>query len=242
MAENKNYESAYTGPQFDEAVGRAIAGGAIDEELNGKAPGGYGLGRVGGKQLTSADDINNIKEDGFYSWYSSKPANSYEGYMGMVVYSMNVNDAVQELFPMSRYKYYKIVRHCNGGVWGEWEWVNPPMITGVEYRTTERYNDKPVYAQRINVTVAAQGTASSATVAAGATRQGLVRWHAQVRGYGIPTNNFGGPFETVLTGSRAILAGVSVDDGGQIICSVLCPGRDLSGSAATFTVYYTKDA
>ena len=29
---------------------------------------------------------------------------------------------------------------------GVMEWVNPPMIPGVEYRTTERWNGKPVYA------------------------------------------------------------------------------------------------
>lgn len=28
---------------------------------------------------------------------------------------------------------------------GPWEWVNPPMQLGVEYRTTERYLGKPVY-------------------------------------------------------------------------------------------------
>lgn len=31
----------------------------------------------------------------------------------------------------------------------EVEWVNPPMIIGVEYRTTERFNGKPVYAKFI---------------------------------------------------------------------------------------------
>lgn len=28
---------------------------------------------------------------------------------------------------------------------GEREWINPPMVLGEEYRTTERYNGKPVY-------------------------------------------------------------------------------------------------
>ena len=28
---------------------------------------------------------------------------------------------------------------------GEREWINPPMIDGVRYRTTERHNNKPVY-------------------------------------------------------------------------------------------------
>ena len=30
------------------------------------------------------------------------------------------------------------------------EWLNPPMVIGVEYRTTERYNGKPVYWKSFN--------------------------------------------------------------------------------------------
>ena len=36
-------------------------------------------------------------------------------------------------------------RALNNGVWGPFEWVNPPMQLGVEYRTTERYLGKPVH-------------------------------------------------------------------------------------------------
>lgn len=35
--------------------------------------------------------------------------------------------------------------------WFPWEWVNPPMRPGVEYRTTERYLDKPVYAKTVDM-------------------------------------------------------------------------------------------
>ena len=42
-------------------------------------------------------------------------------------------------------------RVLNNGVWGPWEWVNPPMQVGVEYRTTERYLRKPVYAKTVNM-------------------------------------------------------------------------------------------
>jgi hypothetical protein len=39
-----------------------------------------------------------------------------------------------------------LTRKCSfNGVWGEWEWVNPPMVAGVEYRTTERYKGVAVY-------------------------------------------------------------------------------------------------
>ena len=33
---------------------------------------------------------------------------------------------------------------------GAVEWINPPMILGVEYRTTERWNGEPVYTMAIN--------------------------------------------------------------------------------------------
>ena len=34
---------------------------------------------------------------------------------------------------------------------GEPEWVNPPMIPGVEYRTTQRFNGKRVYTQWVDM-------------------------------------------------------------------------------------------
>lgn len=33
---------------------------------------------------------------------------------------------------------------------GEIEWINPPMVLATEYRTTERYNGKPVYTKAIS--------------------------------------------------------------------------------------------
>jgi hypothetical protein len=36
-------------------------------------------------------------------------------------------------------------RYKEGNTWGEWEWVNPPMAVGVEYRTTERYKNVAIY-------------------------------------------------------------------------------------------------
>ena len=34
--------------------------------------------------------------------------------------------------------------------WGPWEYINPPMAVGVEYRTTERYQGKPVYVKAVD--------------------------------------------------------------------------------------------
>jgi hypothetical protein len=33
--------------------------------------------------------------------------------------------------------------------WQPWEWVNPPMNSGVEYRTTERFEGNPVYVKNV---------------------------------------------------------------------------------------------
>lgn len=49
-------------------------------------------------------------------------------------------------------------------VGGTKEWVNPPMIPGVEYRTTERHNGSPVYVKYINIgTLPASGSISVET-------------------------------------------------------------------------------
>lgn len=39
----------------------------------------------------------------------------------------------------------KIIKQKYGGTWQPCEWENPPMVAGVEYRTTERCDGKPVY-------------------------------------------------------------------------------------------------
>lgn len=43
------------------------------------------------------------------------------------------------------YGYRFLHKAKTAGVWQPWEWVNPPMQTGVEYRTTERFWGRPVY-------------------------------------------------------------------------------------------------
>lgn len=50
------------------------------------------------------------------------------------------------------------IRNLSGGGFSEWEWVNPPMTLGVEYRTMEKYQGKPVYTALIDL-----GTLPNAT-------------------------------------------------------------------------------
>lgn len=50
---------------------------------------------------------------------------------------------------------------------GETEWVNPPMLENVEYRTTERCFGSPVYAKRVRVTTASVGGEASVILYSG---------------------------------------------------------------------------
>ena len=47
---------------------------------------------------------------------------------------------------MTQWRMYKY-----DGIWKPFEWVNPPLTLDVEYRTTERYLGKPVYAKTLKV-------------------------------------------------------------------------------------------
>lgn len=50
--------------------------------------------------------------------------------------------------------------------WGEWEWENPMLKTGIEYRTTERFNRKPVYV-KMQTMGSYQATSDTATAGVG---------------------------------------------------------------------------
>lgn len=115
----------------------------------GAAPAGYGLGD--GAALFDAKNIDNMKSSG---WFYTSVANGY--YIETVpIYYLNLRvdswkGATGETLVVQtlHHETSQIRRTCKNGVWGLWEWENPPMVTGVEYRTTERYNNKAVFKKR----------------------------------------------------------------------------------------------
>lgn len=157
------YTSKHTGSEIDAAIDRAKAGGTIDTLLAGKAPAGYGLGTKS-KRLTSNDDLNNIYQGGFYYWYGDNvPANipTRVNYAGMFVIARSSTEFVQIVYGMAsslNYRNAELIRTAYNGVWYEWEWVNPPMVVGTEYRTTERYLGKPVYVKVVDFGAGANNT------------------------------------------------------------------------------------
>lgn len=79
------------------------------------------------------------------------------------------------------------------GNWQPWEWVNPPMQLGIEYRTTERYLDKPVYTQLMNWGHApTQGTMKAVAMPENSTNQQLVWAWLTYYGIAFPKHNSDG--------------------------------------------------
>ena len=161
----------YNGTDYDTLYPKTIASQVdgvynkteVDTLLANKAPAGYGLG-VGAKILTSDDDLNNIWKPGYYSFHTSSMPKNAPDIQGMTadLFFLNVSGTqdtcfIQEVSPVTdgtgntAVLNNKIVRSAySTGTISPWEWVNPPMNNGVEYRTTERYLGKPVYAKIVN--------------------------------------------------------------------------------------------
>lgn len=142
------------------------------------APGGYGLGG-GAKELSAADDLNNIRVTGWYNWsYNSHPQNAPDNNWREYGCAMHVfatapgGYAIQTVYDLSD----DITHGCaiqrticptsSGDIYYPWEWINPPMTLGVEYRTTERYLSKPVYVKAVNFGALPNATTKTVTWAA----------------------------------------------------------------------------
>lgn len=123
----------------------------------GAAPDGFGLGGDA-KPLTAADDVNTIGASGWYGWVNNNVPINAIGVTSLTImrvdaYSSGVK--VQTLYGATdggEFITQPIVarRMIYGSKIGTWEYVNPPMQLGVEYRTTERYLGKPVYVKKVD--------------------------------------------------------------------------------------------
>lgn len=115
------------------------------------APDGYGLGTTA-VLLTESDDLDNVMGNGWYYWGSSIPANapalinaeSSAEYCSMLI----INGS--QIVVSSNDRNNSVMRTSNYSGWIPWEYINPPLKLGVEYRTTERYLGKPVYVKVVD--------------------------------------------------------------------------------------------
>lgn len=121
--------------------------------LANKAPAGFGLG----SEYTSyIADFNACIKNGWYRAYSNSLNYPSIGGLGARYGALLVltrDSTIYHVYFVALYSVmYTIERYSNDGgtTWSEWEFVNPPMELGVEYRTTERYLGKPVYVKAVD--------------------------------------------------------------------------------------------
>ena len=132
----------------------------------GAAPAGHGLGEelIG----ISENEINNVGCSGWNKFYNGgyfDSSNSFQGatirtdgegaWKNQTAYHRNSNIEQRRAFD---------------GVWQPWEWVNPPMVLGVEYRTTERWNGKAVYTKLVDCGALPNYTAKNVAIGVNATK------------------------------------------------------------------------
>ena len=151
--------------RYDEAQSLSDAQKAQARGNINAAPGGFGIGETP-KYIA---DANDAVKNGRYAIDESTlnlpgSTGSLWDYTYLDVYAGSRPDVYIKQTITSPYQVWhqcEVTRcfYSVRGGWQPWEWINPPMELGVEYRTTERYFGKPVYAKLVDCgTIPAQGT------------------------------------------------------------------------------------
>ena len=110
----------------------------------GAAPAGFGLGEYATAYADHAD-ADYIYQTGWYNAEYDTPDNTR--WIIEHVEDGSYRHQIAHKNGIICYRNY----FSAGGYWDSWEYVNPPMEYGVEYRTTERYKGYPVYTVTLNL-------------------------------------------------------------------------------------------
>ena len=147
-------EEAKAGVATGKWMSPALVKAAIDTLA---APAGYGLGGFASEVVKN--DYNNYVNNGWYALDNTGTAlhAPYQGAgYGVLVVSSGGSIVIQDIYGPNwgvsgkiMWNHLRRVNTLAGDAnnWSEWEWAEPPMFLGVEYRTTERHCGKPVYKQ-----------------------------------------------------------------------------------------------
>ena len=212
-----SYKSKHTGPKIDEAVDRASK---------------YGLGGVYDGYI---DDFNTKVQTGWYRAsgaslnYPVKPGTGNNLSYGVLRVERR-ESLIHQFYNVERYGNPISLRRFSsdgGNTWSEWRYENPRMQIGVEYRTTELHDDKPVYVKLVDLGSCPSSGIKNVTVL-GDTEVGF-----RCEG----TWTYGGgstlPFESTSSDRMAIaILGKTV--------RIFTGGKDFSQYTAKATIYYTK--
>lgn len=158
MATTKNITmKQFNGTDYDTLYPKTVY-----NQVSGVAPAGYGLGSEYGGYI---DDFNTKVKTGWYIAAASSlnPPVDPAGNVNLAYGVLRVEQRENTIFQYySNERYSAVIKlqrisTDKGSTWGEWEFINPQMKTGIEYRTTERFDGKPVYCQLVYFTNVVDG-------------------------------------------------------------------------------------
>lgn len=198
-----------------------------DTLLSNKAPAGYGLGGSYGGYIADAD---NATVDGKYKTNSGtlNLPDGVDGMFGVIDVTTTRPDKalLQKFCPgTDGYPPYSLERRCIVGRWKPWEWVHPPMVVGTEYRTTERYQGKPVYTKLVNCGSLPSSERKQVSHSI-SNIENVIRCVGQrSNGDSIPSKYAESDYSSIFAGTHSIYIYV---------------GTDMSATTANAQLWYTK--
>lgn len=189
------------------------------------APAGYGLGGDG----RSISDFDLVNFNGFFvaagNVLNAPPFGNDTYSYGWGFASTRYGDFVEVTYYPSLSVDMRCRRRKTSGVWGEWEFENPLMKEFVEYRTTERYMEKPVYVCLVNAGAYPETGSRNFYTSIEAT--GIVRFSAASGYYSLP-----------LAGNMEIN---TFHENGKIALQMDTTGERIFTSDVYVTLWYIKD-
>lgn len=202
------------------------------------APGGFGLGEYTSPVVPDTN-LDNVIRNGWYRLTGNEtngPDLGNTAYLNLAV--LFVKSSLYDIYLKEQTLYLgnagfqglTLRRYYANDVhgWQPWEWRNPPLRAGVEYRTTERYNGKPVYAKMIDC--GSMPNAAVSEVPHGIENiERVIQACGSTSNYGktIPTENFAGSSGFV----RIVASGTNV---------TIQTSNDYSTGRAFVVLKYTK--
>lgn len=186
----------------------------------------------------SCSDCNAAITPGFYYLSGSGCKNHPSGFSSAAYGVMLVEKRNGDIYQTVKYRGYIAVRYSirdendinNVSSWKPWEYVNPPMEAGVEYRTTERYQGNTVFTKLVDFGPLPNTTTK--TVSCGVAGGNIISWSAVVfTGSG---SAFSFPF---IAANGSVYAVAYISSAGLITVAAL---RDTSDATAKFTLKYIK--
>lgn len=196
------------------------------------APSGYGLGQ---EDTYVIANTNTALKDGRYGIDASTYQTPIADNGVLVVVSRDANVKHQTIY-YSNSERTICHRDVVGGYFQPWEFENPPMLLGVEYRTTERLNGKAVYAKYFNAGVLMNNTEYS--LPSGATQ--LVRFGGHISGgVALPVGVY-----TKNDTTSGYFAFISAGNGGNSVWAYTDTRSDGYGNGGHYLhliLHYTKD-